>query len=67
MIGKIKNLLRGASTVMSLYPNTGDELRMRFLDRSDAEALHDDWVKVGEDLRKAMSQYEQEQDLDNNE
>ncbi len=62
---KIKNLLHGASTIINLCPNTRDDLRMRFLERSDAEALHSDWAKVGEDLRKALDQYAQEKDITN--
>ncbi len=40
---------------------------MHLLGRSNAETLHDDWLKVGEDLKKAMSQYEQEQNLNSSE
>lgn len=58
---KFKYWLKGASTVLVLFPDTTTEMRKRFLDRTDAEALAGDWQRVGDDLRSAIRKYEEEQ------
>ena len=57
---KLSCWLRGAATVLVLFPDTTADLRKRFLERTDAEALAGDWRAVGDDLRKAMGQWEAE-------
>ena len=58
---KFKYWLKGASTVLVLFPDTATEMRKRFLDRTDAEALAGDWQRVGDDLRSAIRKYDEEQ------
>ena len=58
---KFKYWLKGASTVLVLFPDTTTEMRKRFLDRTDAEALAGDWQRVGDDLRSATRKYDEEQ------
>lgn len=58
---RAKHWLKGASTVLVLFPDTGTRMRKRFLERSDAEALAGDWQRVGDDLRNAIRKYEDEQ------
>lgn len=58
---KSKHWLKGASTVLVLFPDTGTRMRKRFLERTDAEALASDWQRVGDDLRSAIRKYEDEQ------
>lgn len=61
---KAKHWLKGASTVLVLFPDTGTRLRKRFLERTDAEALAGDWQRVGDDLRSAIRKYDEEQATD---
>ena len=58
---RAKHWLKGASTVLVLFPDTTTRMRKRFLERSDAEALAEDWQRVGDDLRRTIGQYEDEQ------
>ena len=58
---RTKHWLKGASTVLVLFPDTTTRMRKQFLERSDAEALAGDWQRVGDDLRSAIGQYEDEQ------
>lgn len=58
---KFNHWLRGASTVLVLFPDTATRMRKRFLERSDAEALAGDWQRVGDDLRSAIRKYDEEQ------
>lgn len=58
---RAKHWLKGASTVLVLFPDTGTRMRKRFLERSDAEALAGDWQRVGDDLQSAIRKYEDEQ------
>lgn len=60
MAEAIKHFLYGASSVFQIWPNTGDRLRERFLDRTDEEALYHDWEKVGNDMKSAMGTYDHE-------
>lgn len=59
MTEKAKNFLRGVATTVRMWPNT-KSAGLRFLERSDAEALYRDWEKVGGDIRSAMEQHEHE-------
>lgn len=59
---KSKHWLKGASTVLVLFPDTATRMRKRFLERTDAEALASDWQRVGDDLRSAIRKYEDEQE-----
>jgi len=58
---KFKYWLKGASTVLVLFPDTTTRVRKRFLERSVAEALAGDWQRVENDLRSAIRKYEDEQ------
>ena len=58
---KFKYWLKGASTVLVLFPDTATRMRKRFPERTDAEALAGDWQRVGDDLRNAIRKYEDEQ------
>ncbi len=63
---RIKNFLHRAASIMSLFPDRSRRVaRPKFLDRSDSEAIANDWIQVGNDLRKAMGQYNAEQDSTN--
>lgn len=61
---RAKHWLRGASTVLVLFPDTATRMRKRFPERTDAEALAGDWQRVGDDLRSAIRKYEDEQATD---
>ena len=62
----MKSFLHGVASTISLFPERSRRVtRAKFLDRSDEEAIASDWVQVGNDLRKAMSQYDEEQDSTN--
>lgn len=58
---KSKHWLKGASTVLVLFPDTATRMRKRFLERTDAEALASDWQRVGDDLRSAIRKHKDEQ------
>lgn len=58
---RAKYWLKGASTVLVLFPDTTTRVRKRFLERSIAEALASDWQRVENDLRSAIRKYEDEQ------
>ena len=58
---RFKHWLKGASTVLVLFPDTATRMRKRFLERSVAEALAGDWQRVGDDLRSAIRKYDEEQ------
>lgn len=58
---RAKHWMRGASTVLVLFPDTAARMRKRFPERSDAEALAGDWQRVGDDLRNAIRKYDEEQ------
>ncbi len=64
MSEKVKNWLRGAGSLVQIWPDTSTRVRERFLQRSDAEALYGDWQRVGDDIRKAIGQYAAEQKTD---
>lgn len=57
---KVSCWLKGAASILVLFPDTTDRMRKRFLERSDAEALAEDWQRVGDDLRTAIRKYEAE-------
>lgn len=52
----IRNLVKGVGSLLDIQPSPH---RGRASDclpkRSDAEAMRDDWVQVGDDLRKAIN------------
>lgn len=56
-----RHWLKGASTVLVLFPDTATRMRKRFLERTDAEALAGDWQRVGDDLWNAIGRYDEEQ------
>lgn len=54
LLETLKNLLRGASTVLDIFPPPRRvDVGRGIINRSDAEALRGDWEKVGGALRKA--------------
>ena len=61
MSEKVKNWLRGAGSLVQIWPDTESEMRKRFLQRSDAEALYGDWQRVGGDIIEAAEKYADEQ------
>ena len=63
-MSKLANYLRGASTILTIFPDTGDKMREQFCNqsdaeasKSDAEALHGDWQMVGKDINNAIQRY----------
>jgi hypothetical protein len=50
---KIKSLIRGAATVLEIFPSHGGHYRRAYPHASDVDALRGDWEKVGKDIRKA--------------
>lgn len=60
MSKKLKNWLRGATSVLQLRPDTSSKMRERFLQQSAAEALYRDWERIGSDIRTATGKYEHE-------
>lgn len=68
MSEKVKNWLRGAGSLVQIWPDTSTRARERFLQRSDAEALYGDWQRVGgdwqrvgDDIIEAAEKYADEQ------
>ncbi len=57
---KLKNLLIGAGSVLSIYP-AGDVTQINFNHKTDAENLSEDWNRVGSYLYDAMAQIDDEQ------
>ena len=57
---KLKNWLRGATSVLQLHPDTSSKMREKFLQRSAADALYHDWERIGNDIRTATGRYEYE-------
>ncbi|KKM94165.1 hypothetical protein LCGC14_1201090 [marine sediment metagenome] len=53
----IRNLLRGAATILEIAPGTRTgSIGVWNVDRDDAEALRGDWERVGKDLEKAIGE-----------
>lgn len=72
MSRRLRNILRGMGSVLEIYPSADysrqnvPEIR-RYPQRygspqTDAENLYNDWVKVGDALRHAMSSVNAETD-----
>ena len=58
---KLRNLLRGAGSIFNLFPPPSAPLqRPKFLDRTDEEALESDLKAVGDDMRAAMKEIDEE-------
>jgi len=56
----IRNLISGVSSVMDISPartEPGRNPAQHILRRSDAEAIREDWMTVGGDLRGALEEY----------
>lgn len=57
---RLRNMLRGAATIFSICPRPmrpSDTSQGRWsvpADRSDADAIHSDWLRVGDAMRSAM-------------
>ena len=58
---KVKNWLRGMSSVVQVWPDTSSRIREILLRRSDSEALHGDWQRIGNDIRNATDKHAHEQ------
>ena len=63
-MSKLANYLRGASTILTIFPDTGDKMLEQFCNqsdaeasKSDAEALRGDWEMVGKDINNAIQRY----------
>ena len=55
-----KDFLRGAGSVLSLYPAEREDARVTLPEASDEAALRSDWEAVGNDLRFALNNYDHE-------
>jgi len=60
MNSKFKNILIGMSSALVIMP-TGTVAQIRPPQKNDAENLANDWQQVGDDLRSAMNQVDNEQ------
>lgn len=57
----LRNLLGGASTLLTLQPASAiPYLTPATESRTDAEALRGDFEQIGEDMRRAIDKYVQE-------
>lgn len=57
----VKNFIYGMGSVLSIYPPQNiSEPSFKKPRPSDAEALRSDWVRVGDDMRTAMTRVEHE-------
>lgn len=57
----LRNMLIGAGSILNLFPAPRPPLsRPKFLDRTDEEALESDLKAVGDDMRAAMKQIDEE-------
>ncbi len=58
--------IKGLGSIFVFYPKQHDQnlfpKRRSFV--SDAEALRSDWDQVGKDMRKAITKYKEEHNLD---
>jgi hypothetical protein len=58
---KLRNLLIGAGSILNLFPAPRPPLqRPKFMDRTDEEALESDLKAVGDDMRAAMKEIDEE-------
>ena len=57
MTEAIKHILRGASSVLQIWPNNLDACRKKYLERTDADAVYHDWIMVGKDIKHATEKY----------
>lgn len=48
----LKNIFHGMGSIMNIYPCTN--YRRNFPQRTDTEALRQDWKMVGNDLKQAI-------------
>ncbi|MBU0568021.1 hypothetical protein KKC52_08230 [bacterium] len=55
----IKNLLRGAGSVINIWPNSNHQQKA-YPHKSDAEALRQDWERIGRDFRCAIGKVTQD-------
>lgn len=59
---RLANTILGIGSIMNLYPNTvSAQISMPYFHQTDAQALASDWQKVGNDMRFAMAQIDNEQ------
>ena len=57
----LRNILIGAGSILNLFPAPRPPLqRPKFLDRTDEEALESDLKAVGDDMRAAMKEIDEE-------
>jgi len=54
----LKNVLRGFSSVGSVYPLETDMPRIKSETVSVEDAMREDWQRVGDDIRVAMHKFE---------
>jgi hypothetical protein len=50
----LKNILNGAGSVVDVWPSTGDRVQRDHPFKSDADALRNDWLRVGNDIANAI-------------
>lgn len=54
MTEHLKNILKGAASVLEIWPDNRDRLERIHPYKSDADALRSDWERVGADMWKAV-------------
>ncbi len=58
----LQNTLIGMGSIMSIFPTVNTiQIPLPYFNQSDAQRLAGDWQKVGNDLRFAMGQIDNEQ------
>lgn len=57
---KLSTFWQGFTSILSLYPESR-RVRFSYRRRSDLEALREDWIKIGNDMRAAMAIEDEQQ------
>ncbi len=54
MTQRLKAILKGAASVLDIWPDSRDRLERVYPYRSEADALRSDWERIGADMWKAI-------------
>ena len=58
----LRNIIAGAGSTLEIYPPP-IYFRSRILvNRNDGESLKDDWLKIGEDFKRALGKHVEEKE-----
>ncbi len=57
---KVNPLLKGFARIVNIDGVLSEDYKHIFGDKNDSECIFDDWKMVGEDIKKAFKEYEQE-------